>query len=86
MEILDIGKTDALRPPGAAAGMGSSSTFAVVGEVEQQGLEAAGAGPEQVPDDFTEQDHRHVVLHLKTASQSTIQSKLHVKGPAWCSR
>lgn len=86
MEILDFGKADALRPPGAAASMGSSSTFAVVGEVEQQGLEAAGAGPEQVPDDFTEQDHRHVVLHLKMASQSTIQSKLHVKGPAWCSR
>lgn len=72
-----------LRSPGAAGDAGSSSTFAVVGEVEQQGLEAAGAGPEQVPDDFTQQDHRHVVVHLEAASQSSIQSELRVKGPAW---
>lgn len=42
-------------------------TFAVVGEMEQEGLKAAGVGPELVPDDLTEEDDGDVVLHLKTA-------------------
>lgn len=58
---------------------GSSSTFAVVGEVEQQGLKAAGAGPEQVPDDLAEQHHRHIVLHLKTARKSTAVHSIFLK-------
>lgn len=34
--------------------------------MEQEGLEAAAVGSELVPDDFTEEDHGDVVLHLKT--------------------
>lgn len=33
--------------------------------MEQEGLEAAGVGPELVPDDLTEEDDGDVVLHLK---------------------
>lgn len=33
--------------------------------MEQQGLQAAGVGSELVPDDFAEQDHGDVVLHLR---------------------
>lgn len=41
-------------------------TFAVVGEMEQKRLEAAGVWSELVPDDFTEEDDSDIVLHLKT--------------------
>lgn len=34
--------------------------------MEQKGLEAAGVGPELVPDDLAEEDDGDVVLHLKT--------------------
>ncbi len=43
----------------------NNSTFAVVGEMEQKGLETARVWSELVPDDFTEQDDGNVVLNLK---------------------
>lgn len=42
----------------------AEATFAVVGEVEQKGLGAAGVGPEPVPDDLTQEDDGDIVLHL----------------------
>lgn len=43
----------------------SESTFAVVGEMEQKGLETAGVWSELVPDDLTEQDDGNIVLNLR---------------------
>ena len=39
-------------------------TFSVIGEVQQQRLEAASVGPKLVPHDLTEQDYSHVIIHL----------------------
>lgn len=50
----------------------NNRTFAVVWEVEQKGLEAAGVGSELIPDDFTEQDHGDVVLHLEGTRERTL--------------
>lgn len=44
--------------------------------MEQQGLEAAGVGSELVPDNFAEQDHGDVVLHLRTTRMSYDQLNL----------
>lgn len=54
-------RTPGVRPEAG----GGSYTFAVVGEVEQKGLQAARAGPELVPDDLTQEDDGDIVLHLK---------------------
>lgn len=43
----------------------NNHTFAVVGEMEQKGLETARVWSELVPDDLTEQDDGDVVLNLK---------------------
>lgn len=53
------------RPAAGAAGVGEP-TFAVVGEMEQKGLQAAGVWSELVPHDFAEEDDGDIVLHLKT--------------------
>lgn len=55
----DVNADESARRPAAGA------TFAVVGEVEQKGLQAARAGPELVPHDLAQEDDGDVVLHLK---------------------
>lgn len=53
------------RPAADAAGV-DKPTFAVVGEMEQKGLEAAGVWSEHIPHDVTQEDDGDIVLHLKT--------------------
>lgn len=55
---------------GSGCGGGGRPTFAVVGEVQQEGLEAARVGSELVPDDGTQEDHGDVVLHLQATRLS----------------
>lgn len=79
---VEFGKMDERRFQSSNV-RGGQHTFAVVGEVEQQGLEAAGVGSELVPDDFAEQDHGDVVLHLRTTRMSYDEPNPFRAG--WCS-
>lgn len=63
---IHVASWESVWGPGAGAAGLDKPTFAVVGEMEQEGLEAAGVRSELVPDNFTEEDDGDIVLHLKT--------------------